>query len=303
MRSFVLVSSLVIFGLVIASCKGLDQPESFVEVDSDWKRVHRNLLQSEAAEGPQEADDEGDQETYKGRGGLSRGTPKLGPRQFYDGKDFLMEVAAPIRVSIFSSDGANRLSSVDLDGAAKSIVGSLIDANTFKVNLDWKSQSFGNNLKITSIQINMYFKKQGGEYVMDKLNVVHLIIDGKQMIDNPLKVKTKNGYEVAAPLGAAFGCYDPGMFPPIITAQSNDYRVGLTFPYLRLQVFELSSGNRFGPEWACDNFMTIGVWVGLLVSLLFALVCYWGFSMLASIQTMDRFDDPRGKSIHVPQTD
>ena len=35
----------------------------------------------------------------------------------------------------------------------------------------------------------------------------------------------------------------------------------------------------------------------------FTLICYWGFSMLASIQTMDRFDDPKGKQIHVPQTD
>ena len=68
-------------------------------------------------------------------------------------------------------------------------------------------------------------------------------------------------------------------------------------------IYEWSPRVRFGPEWTCDMFMTIGVWVGLLVTLLFASICVWGFCMLANIQTMDRFDDPRGKSIYVPQTD
>ena len=63
--------------------------------------------------------------------------------------------------------------------------------------------------------------------------------------------------------------------------------------------------------------ISIGLWVGILVTLGFALICAWGFSMLASInvssqqctvlvrtllfQTMDRFDDPKGKQIYVPQ--
>jgi hypothetical protein len=49
--------------------------------------------------------------------------------------------------------------------------------------------------------------------------------------------------------------------------------------------------------------MPVGLLVGLVVTFFFALVCYWGFSMLASIQTMDRFDDPKGKQIYVPQSD
>ena len=99
------------------------------------------------------------------------------------------------------------------------------------------------------------------------------------------------------------------MFEPELGSSggiSHPFRVGLTFPKLQLQVFKLATGDRpprFGPEWACDEMMSIGVMVGLLLSLLFATVCYWGFSMLANIQTMDRFDDPRGKTIHVPQTD
>ena len=47
----------------------------------------------------------------------------------------------------------------------------------------------------------------------------------------------------------------------------------------------------------------MGVWLGLIFTFFFAMVCYWGFGMLANIQTMDRFDDPKGKTIYVPQTD
>jgi hypothetical protein len=156
----------------------------------------------------------------------------------------------------------------------------------------------------------MYFKKSKDEYIMHKAEVANLVINSKQMISNDLEVKTKNGHKVSAPIGASFGCYDPGMFPPKTqssgVAATNAYRVGITFPGLQLQVFQLSKNDkppRFGPEWTCDSMMSIGLLVGIIVSLLFALICYWGFSMLANIQTMDRFDDPRGKSIHVPQYD
>ena len=52
--------------------------------------------------------------------------------------------------------------------------------------------------------------------------------------------------------------------------------------YLR-QVFEVKRG-KFGPMWECGELMSIGLWVGLLVSLGFALICAWGFTMLASIE-------------------
>ena len=41
---------------------------------------------------------------------------------------------------------------------------------------------------------------------------------------------------------------------------------------------------KFGPMWECGELMSIGLWVGLIVSLGFALICAWGFTMLASIE-------------------
>ena len=219
-----------------------------------------------------------------------------------------MRLGSPIRVTIFQNENGEGLKSigkVELSEAANSIKGSKTTGTTYKVNIDWKGQTFGTNEKIYSISIHMEFNRTAEEYLLNSISLAQLKIEQSQMIKVPLEAKSKNGFKVSAPLGSSFCCYDAGMFEPKQSGnEDNAYKVGLTFPNLQLQVFDLpEKGIRFGPEWDCDTLMPIGVLVGLLVSLFFAFVCFWGFSMLASIQTMDRFDDPRGKTIHVPQTD
>jgi hypothetical protein len=70
-------------------------------------------------------------------------TLESGPKLFYDGAHFAMELASPIRVTIFDgNDVAKKLSAVKLDAPALSVKGSMINADKtdFKVNLDWKQQ-------------------------------------------------------------------------------------------------------------------------------------------------------------------
>ena len=49
--------------------------------------------------------------------------------------------------------------------------------------------------------------------------------------------------------------------------------------------FQLGSG-LFGPAWDCGVVFPIGLWVGLILSLFFAIICCWGFTMLANINVM-----------------
>ena len=166
-----------------------------------------------------------------------------------------------IRVHIFNNKGgASDVISVDLDGEADSIKGSKLTEDSYKVNFDWKTQSFGNNLKISSISIHMYFKttEDGTEFVMNELEVTNLRIDASQMIKVELDTTTKQGYKVAAPIHSSFCCYDPGMFMPKREGnENNEYTVGLTFPYLQLQYDDFDENPdkliRFGPEWDCDS--------------------------------------------------
>ncbi|RXM93532.1 V-type proton ATPase subunit S1 [Acipenser ruthenus] len=53
----------------------------------------------------------------------------------------------------------------------------------------------------------------------------------------------------------------------------------------------------------CAGFFTPGIWMGLLTTLLMVLILTYGLHMLMQLKTMDRFDDPKGASISVPQTE
>lgn len=59
----------------------------------------------------------------------------------------------------------------------------------------------------------------------------------------------------------------------------------------------------FDRAWDCTPFFTIPIWSGLFLSLILLLIFIWSMYMLASVPTMDRFDDPRGQPLHVPTSE
>lgn len=157
-----------------------DEAHSFVDVDTDFHKIHRNLLQEdtvqdeEMAESGQESEEKmvtSPPPVYRGL--AEPGEYKLGPKLYFDGKDFLMRLGAPIKATIFpgmqsGQDPDKKLSTVDLDVEAGSVKGSMIDSETFQVNIDWKSSTFGNDFKISTISIHMYFIKTKDEFIMNK---------------------------------------------------------------------------------------------------------------------------------------
>jgi len=233
-----------------------------------------------------------------------------GPREFYLEKPevlgqpkILMEVEGGIRVLLYSQEGEH-IDTIELDQAAiGGIQGSgSADANEFQVDINYKGQSFSgdNGEQITGIQLELFFTKSGSQWRLEDLQIVTLGWGGDFLSFN-LSTTSSHGYKVSAPLGLAWCCQEAGRFLPSGN-KTGQVQAGLEFPGLKLQVYEVTRG-RFGPEWECGEMISIGLLTGLLVSLGFAVICMWGFSMLASINTMDRFDDPKGPSIYVPNTD
>lgn len=223
-----------------------------------------------------------------------------GPSVFYDEKYFLMRVTGGIVVHIL---GADR-SAVLLNESAVSVKGSMTDASTLMVNIDWKSALFGGQgNSVKNVLLRMTFGKisKGTEYAMTGLEIESATVGNTDVKNNRLEVTSSEGYKVEAPIGTAYCCGDAGVFMPI-GSPSGNVQLAVSFPGLELQVFDVNEP-RFGPSWYCGGIWTIGLWIGLLTSLGFAIICAWGFSMLGSIQTMDRFDDPKGKPIHVPTSE
>ncbi|XP_066473991.1 V-type proton ATPase subunit S1 isoform X2 [Tiliqua scincoides] len=70
----------------------------------------------------------------------------------------------------------------------------------------------------------------------------------------------------------------------------------------QIQGFNVT-GNKFSYASDCAGFFSPGIWMGLLTSLLLVAIFTYGLHMVMSLKTMDRFDDPKGPTISVPQTE
>uniref|UniRef100_A0A914HUE4 V-type proton ATPase subunit S1/VOA1 transmembrane domain-containing protein n=1 Tax=Globodera rostochiensis TaxID=31243 RepID=A0A914HUE4_GLORO len=90
----------------------------------------------------------------------------------------------------------------------------------------------------------------------------------------------------------SFAC---GQTNPIVWKSSSDvsYAVGITLNNVQFQPFNATFMDG-GKE---ADFLNIGTWMGLVVALLLIGVLSFGFLMLNSVQTMDRFDDPKQKQL------
>uniref|UniRef100_A0A3Q3F0W6 ATPase H+ transporting accessory protein 1 n=1 Tax=Labrus bergylta TaxID=56723 RepID=A0A3Q3F0W6_9LABR len=72
---------------------------------------------------------------------------------------------------------------------------------------------------------------------------------------------------------------------------------------MQIQGFSLGNGTDFSYASDCAGFFTAGIWMGLLSSLLMLFIFVYGLHMIMQLHTMDRFDDPKGPSISVPQSE
>lgn len=55
----------------------------------------------------------------------------------------------------------------------------------------------------------------------------------------------------------------------------------------------------FGQVNYCSGFFTSGIWMGIASSLFMAFILAIGVYLMTSINTMDRFDDPKGKPLTI----
>lgn len=64
--------------------------------------------------------------------------------------------------------------------------------------------------------------------------------------------------------------------------------------YKQLNLLSSTTDSNQGPPY-----FTEAIWSGLIVTFILGIILAWGITMLLDIRTMDRFDDPKGKTISV----
>ncbi|KAL0110824.1 hypothetical protein PUN28_014046 [Cardiocondyla obscurior] len=55
----------------------------------------------------------------------------------------------------------------------------------------------------------------------------------------------------------------------------------------------------FNDAYDCVGFTSIPIWTGIFVTAILGLIMIWALTMIMDIRTMDRFDDPKGKTITI----
>lgn len=117
-------------------------------------------------------------------------------------------------------------------------------------------------------------------------------------------------------MGAPYGMETPNMFSFVCTRtyfqlfnatmdKKPLVKVAMYIEGLQIQPYGMMMGGNstseymFGKINYCQGFFTSGIWMAIISSLLLIFITMSGVTLLANINTMDRFDDPKGKPLNI----
>uniref|UniRef100_A0A8C8S3S7 ATPase H+ transporting accessory protein 1 n=1 Tax=Pelusios castaneus TaxID=367368 RepID=A0A8C8S3S7_9SAUR len=114
-----------------------------------------------------------------------------------------------------------------------------------------------------------------------------------------------NASEVMAPRNYSWHCAQLSSLPAFgaqLVPRTASPSWGVLLLDVQLQGFNVT-GLRFSYASDCAGFFAPGTWMGLLTALLLGAIFIAGLHMLLGLKTMDRFDDPKGPTVAVPQSE
>ncbi|XP_022532870.2 V-type proton ATPase subunit S1b isoform X1 [Astyanax mexicanus] len=91
--------------------------------------------------------------------------------------------------------------------------------------------------------------------------------------------------------------------PLLVPNSTLDNATKWTIMFTNFQIQSFNVTQNFAYASDCASFFTPGIWMGLLTTLLMLLILTYGLHMIMQVRTMDRFDDPKGPAISVPQNE
>ncbi|KAJ8016966.1 hypothetical protein DPEC_G00012880 [Dallia pectoralis] len=110
---------------------------------------------------------------------------------------------------------------------------------------------------------------------------------------------------IYAPAEYSFHCQTVSSFQDALLVpraqNASQWRILITD--FQIQGFNVNETTNFSYASDCASFFTPGIWMGLVTSLVMLLILTYGLHMIMQLRSMDRFDDPKGPSISVPQSD
>ncbi|KAK0146797.1 V-type proton ATPase subunit S1 [Merluccius polli] len=183
------------------------------------------------------------------------------------------------------------------EGVSPKLHGSVCDQTKARLVLNYEDVLGHRNFKLIFAMSQRHYQVSARRWFT--MDAVELEYDGTKATFNG----SRNIY---APAEYSYRCDSvtsfrwPALFPRSSKDPANQWRV--SFEDFQIQGFNVT-GSDFSYASDCAGFFTPGIWMGLMTSLLMVLVLTYGLHMIMQLRTMDRFDDPKGPAISVPQTE
>ncbi|NWU40059.1 VAS1 ATPase, partial [Hylia prasina] len=131
------------------------------------------------------------------------------------------------------------------------------------------------------------------------LGLVEIVQDGE-------KFAKFNISGISAPAEYSFHCQLVGtsnLYPARLVPSNDEAKNWDVFiSKLQIQGFNIIN-NQFSYASDCTGFFTPGIWMGLVTSIILLWILTYGIHMIMQLTTNSRFDDPKGPSLSVPQTE
>ncbi|NXK86651.1 VAS1 ATPase, partial [Formicarius rufipectus] len=111
---------------------------------------------------------------------------------------------------------------------------------------------------------------------------------------------------ISAPAEYSFHCQLVGtnnLYPARLVPANDEAKTWSVFiSMLQIQGFNIEN-NQFSYASDCTGFFTPGIWMGLVTSVILVWILTYGIHMITQLTTNNRFDDPKGPALSVPQTE
>ncbi|KAL4226778.1 ATPase [Mactra antiquata] len=190
------------------------------------------------------------------------------------------------------TDEDNTLSDEFIFTDANQVTISDVTNTTMNVNIDLTGKNgtaviefiLASNNQYEVVSVNetfSYTEKNGDRFKVDKM---------------PMQ------FHIQATRGFCFHCtkLSPQMW--LKGYNDTDLSVSLKLHGFQIEAFNplSNSTTRFSNNvWDCVPFFTTPIWMGILTTIVLVLILFYAMTMLSNLTTMDRFDDPKGKTITV----
>ncbi|NXE21822.1 VAS1 ATPase, partial [Ardeotis kori] len=153
------------------------------------------------------------------------------------------------------------------------------------------------SLEIRFLMTNKFY--DGSARNWSTLDSVEIIQDGE-------KFSKFNVSVISAPAEYSFHCQLVGtsnLYPARLIPSNNEAKNwDVYISRLQIQGFNIEN-NQFSYASDCAYFFTPAIWMGLVTSIVLLWILACGIHMIMQLTTNSRFDDPKGPSLSVPQTE